>query len=266
MRPQTLALPPVAPNGLTNTLQNAGGANRRAVLTWNDNSITETSFAGAALHQPGQHLDHHRDDQLAAQPGQHPPDEDLHRHLDVQPDHHDALLPRGRPEHRRLRGRHGVPADDGDVAVQHPRRRPAVHHHGQRGRRRHASRRPARSPWAAAAARRSPSRRTPATASPGAGGRRRTTPTAVVDRHLHVHQRARPTTPSRHVHAERRRRSPRAPGPAAASRRTARRRWRSTAARRTRSRRTTATRVATVLVDGVNNPAAVTSARTRSRT
>ena len=66
MRPQTLALPPVAPNGLTNTLQNAGGTNRRAVLTWNDNSITETSFAGAALHQPGQHLDHRRHHQLAA--------------------------------------------------------------------------------------------------------------------------------------------------------------------------------------------------------
>ena len=43
MRPQSVVLPPVAPSGLTNTLANAGGANRRAVLTWNDNSINETS-------------------------------------------------------------------------------------------------------------------------------------------------------------------------------------------------------------------------------
>jgi FtsP/CotA-like multicopper oxidase with cupredoxin domain len=44
MRPQSLVLPPIAPSGLTNTLQSAGGSQRRAVLTWNDNSITETSF------------------------------------------------------------------------------------------------------------------------------------------------------------------------------------------------------------------------------
>jgi FtsP/CotA-like multicopper oxidase with cupredoxin domain len=44
MRPQSFVLPPVSPNGLTNTLQNAGGSLRRAVLTWNDNSITETAF------------------------------------------------------------------------------------------------------------------------------------------------------------------------------------------------------------------------------
>lgn len=44
MRPVSLVLPPLAPDGLTNTLVNAGGSLRRAVLTWNDNSITETSF------------------------------------------------------------------------------------------------------------------------------------------------------------------------------------------------------------------------------
>ena len=30
------------------------------MLTWNDNSITETSFAGAAVHQPRRHLDDHQ--------------------------------------------------------------------------------------------------------------------------------------------------------------------------------------------------------------
>ena len=43
MRPQSLVLPPVSPNGLTNTLT-GNGAVKRAVLTWSDNSITETSF------------------------------------------------------------------------------------------------------------------------------------------------------------------------------------------------------------------------------
>ncbi len=43
MRPQNLALPPVAPSNLTNTLS-GGGTLKRAVLTWNDNSITETAF------------------------------------------------------------------------------------------------------------------------------------------------------------------------------------------------------------------------------
>jgi FtsP/CotA-like multicopper oxidase with cupredoxin domain len=43
MRPQTLAMPPVKPDGLAYTLTGAG-ASQRAVLTWEDNSITETAF------------------------------------------------------------------------------------------------------------------------------------------------------------------------------------------------------------------------------
>jgi len=43
MRPVSLALPPIKPDGLTNTLTGTGTL-RRAVLTWNDNSITETAF------------------------------------------------------------------------------------------------------------------------------------------------------------------------------------------------------------------------------
>jgi len=43
MRPVSLALPPLKADGLTNTLTGTG-TSRRAVLTWNDNSITETAF------------------------------------------------------------------------------------------------------------------------------------------------------------------------------------------------------------------------------
>ena len=43
MRPQTLVLPPVAPNGLANTFTGTGDL-QRANLTWSDNSITETAF------------------------------------------------------------------------------------------------------------------------------------------------------------------------------------------------------------------------------
>ncbi|HET6652300.1 MAG TPA: multicopper oxidase domain-containing protein [Nocardioides sp.] len=43
MRPVSLALPPVKPDGLGYTLV-GNGSNRRVRLTWNDNSITETSF------------------------------------------------------------------------------------------------------------------------------------------------------------------------------------------------------------------------------
>jgi FtsP/CotA-like multicopper oxidase with cupredoxin domain len=45
MRPQTLALPPVAPSNLSASLA-GGGAMQTATLTWDDNSITETAFVG----------------------------------------------------------------------------------------------------------------------------------------------------------------------------------------------------------------------------
>ena len=45
MRPQSLALPPVAPSDLTATLS-GGVVTQTATLTWNDNSITETAFVG----------------------------------------------------------------------------------------------------------------------------------------------------------------------------------------------------------------------------
>ncbi len=43
MRPVSLALPPAKPDGLSYTIS-GNGSNRRLTLTWNDNSITETSF------------------------------------------------------------------------------------------------------------------------------------------------------------------------------------------------------------------------------
>ena len=60
MRPQTLALPPVAPSNLTNTLSGAGGTNRRAVLTLERQLHHRDVVPGPAVHQPGRHLDHHR--------------------------------------------------------------------------------------------------------------------------------------------------------------------------------------------------------------
>ena len=43
MRPVSVALPPLAPDGLTYTITGTGN-NARVVLSWNDNSITETAF------------------------------------------------------------------------------------------------------------------------------------------------------------------------------------------------------------------------------
>jgi len=43
MRPVTLALPPIAPDGLAAT-STGSGSGMRLVLTWNDNSISETAF------------------------------------------------------------------------------------------------------------------------------------------------------------------------------------------------------------------------------
>ena len=43
MRPVILALPPIAPDGLAG-VSTGSGSGRRLVLTWNDNSINETSF------------------------------------------------------------------------------------------------------------------------------------------------------------------------------------------------------------------------------
>jgi hypothetical protein len=43
MRPVSLVLPPNAPNGLASTIT-GNGNNQHVVLTWNDNSISETSF------------------------------------------------------------------------------------------------------------------------------------------------------------------------------------------------------------------------------
>jgi FtsP/CotA-like multicopper oxidase with cupredoxin domain len=43
MRPVSLAVPPIAPDGLGSSITGTGN-NRRIVLTWNDNSITETTF------------------------------------------------------------------------------------------------------------------------------------------------------------------------------------------------------------------------------
>ena len=140
MRPQSLVLPPVAPDGLTNTLQNAGGANRRAVLTWNDNSITETSFAvqrstnlGVAwttittINSPLNAANTHQS----------------RSYTDTS-----AFNPNTTTRYYRVIAQNTVgygaefPQQTAHVDVQHPRHRPELHHHGQRRRRRqhHADR------------------------------------------------------------------------------------------------------------------------------
>jgi hypothetical protein len=43
MRPVSVAIPPIAPSGLAYSISGTGN-NARVVLTWNDNSITETAF------------------------------------------------------------------------------------------------------------------------------------------------------------------------------------------------------------------------------
>ena len=103
MRPQSLVLPPVAPSGLTNTLQNAGGANRRAVLTWNDNSITETSFQVQRSTNLGSTWTTITTINSPLNAANIHQTRTLHRPVGVQPDDHDPLLPRRRPEHGRLR-------------------------------------------------------------------------------------------------------------------------------------------------------------------
>jgi Fibronectin type 3 domain-containing protein len=51
MRPVTLALPPIAPTGLVG-VSTGSGSGRRLVLSWNDNSITETEFVIQSLTWP----------------------------------------------------------------------------------------------------------------------------------------------------------------------------------------------------------------------
>lgn len=52
MRPVTLALPPIKPDGLSYTITGSGNS-ARIVLTWNDNSITETAFVIQSMDAAG---------------------------------------------------------------------------------------------------------------------------------------------------------------------------------------------------------------------
>ena len=97
MRPQSLVLPPVAPSNLANTLTGTNPTRQRAVLTWDDNSITETGFQVQRSTNLGSSWTTIRNfTSPLDQPNTHRDGDDLHRHVDVQPDHHDALLPGGR--------------------------------------------------------------------------------------------------------------------------------------------------------------------------
>jgi FtsP/CotA-like multicopper oxidase with cupredoxin domain len=56
MRPVSLAVPPFKPDGLTSAVTGTGN-NRRLVLSWNDNSITETAFVVQSINSTGNWVD-----------------------------------------------------------------------------------------------------------------------------------------------------------------------------------------------------------------
>jgi FtsP/CotA-like multicopper oxidase with cupredoxin domain len=56
MRPVSLVLPPLAPDGLVYSISGSG-SKARVVLTWNDNSITETAFAIQSMDWQGNWVD-----------------------------------------------------------------------------------------------------------------------------------------------------------------------------------------------------------------
>ncbi len=164
MRPQTLALPPVAPSGLTDRAAGRGWVQPQGRAELERQLHHRDRMGGAALGQPRQHVDQRHHHPGAAELAEHPPGADVHRSVYLQSDHHDAVLPRHRPEHGRLRA--AVPEHDRAVDVQHSHHRPSVHDHGDVPAPTAPSRRPAQWPWAGAGVRPSRSRRTPATASP----------------------------------------------------------------------------------------------------
>ena len=164
MRPQSLAMPPVKPDGLTNTFSGTGNLSK-TVLTWNDNSITETAFLVQRSDDLGLNWTNVGNPIVSPldQPNTHGT-RTYTDHVHVRSEHHDALLPDRRPEHPGLRS--GVPEHDGRIHVHGPRCRPKLRHRGQRRPPTAASRRLARSPWARAGVRPSRSRRTQATDAP----------------------------------------------------------------------------------------------------
>ena len=70
MRPVILALPPIAPDGLACAITGSGSGTR-LVLSWNDNSINETSFVVQTLER-GWNLDGCWRGSLTAGPTEHP--------------------------------------------------------------------------------------------------------------------------------------------------------------------------------------------------
>ena len=240
MRPQTLVLPPVAPSGLTNTLSGTGTTQQgRADL---ERQLHHRDVVrGAALDQPRRHLDHHHDDPVAAEP---PNIHQTRTYTDPSTFNPTTTMRYYRVLAQNtvgLRGRHRVPADDGQSNSNTRVVGPSFTITASAGAGGTIS------PTGTVAVGRGGSQTF--TITPNAGYR---IATVLVDgvNNADGGRRPAPTrsptcrpphTISVDVHAEPRPPSPRVPGPAAASRRTARRRWRSAAARPTRSRRTPAT-------------------------
>ena len=111
MRPVSLALPPRKPTGLVSSIVGTGN-NRRFRLTWDDNSITETSFVvqrtanGTTWTDVGTLA-------VTVGRGEHPRHPLAHRRLLERVD--GVQVPGGRGELRRLR--RSVPERLGEVVV-----------------------------------------------------------------------------------------------------------------------------------------------------
>ena len=113
MRPQSLVLPPYKPDGLAFSFTGSGN-NRRIVVTFNDNSITETSF----LVQRTIDGTNWTDAGTLASPLNQPNNHEVRTFTDPTAEREHGLPVQSRgQEHRRLRC--GVPADDGPVGVRH---------------------------------------------------------------------------------------------------------------------------------------------------
>ena len=119
MRPVSVALPPIKPDGLASTFT-GNGSNRRVRLTWNDNSITETSFLVQRTTDGTTWIDAG----TVPSPLDQPNTKGTRRRSPTRPPTRARrTLPRRRAEHGRLRG--GVPRDDGQVHVRPVRGQPA---------------------------------------------------------------------------------------------------------------------------------------------
>ena len=136
MRPQTLALPPVAPSGLTNTLQPRDGHEPQGRADVERQLHHRDGVRGPAVHQPRQHLDQHR------RPSTRRSTSPTSTRRGRSPTRRRST-PTTTVRYYRVVAQNTVGYGQGfpTMTVQSlsnvARRRPELHHHGHRGRQRH---------------------------------------------------------------------------------------------------------------------------------